>query len=222
MNIFILMLLLLPMRLWAQAGYVDQNLEAPLEVKGGVLYAFDSNFVKVTSKSDLNLKIRISYFEQFIFEGKKLSGEMIKSKGNFQFQNVNLSRLRLEDLKGDLSMTGGKIEYSELSQIKLNSVLLKNIWVQNTVLNHFSATSSEFHDVVFSETDFLGVSLPKLRAHRVKFLGRTAAINLRGCVLKDVEFNFERIDYIAFNDCHLENVYVNGKLVRDSGILKGE
>jgi len=84
------------------------------------------------------------------------------------------------------------------------------------------ARESEFKDVVFNETDFQGVSLPGLRAENVKFLGRTAGMNLSGCNLRNVEFYFDRIEYLSLVGCQLENVYVNGRLFTEAKVLKRE
>lgn len=218
-----MLLIILPMQLWAQFGYVDQTLTEPLNFKTpSNLYAFDSTFSEISAKADLKLKVRLSRVGLFQLQKNKLTGELIQSQGSFHLSDVLVSALKIDELRGSMAVNGGRIEYSEIQHTQFETLSIANARIQNTIFDQIVSRRTTLKQVVFSETNFTGVTLSQLFAEDVKFLGRTAALNLRGCNLKNVEFNFDRIDYISFSDCRLQNVFVNGKLVDSPGILKGE
>jgi uncharacterized protein YjbI with pentapeptide repeats len=222
MKIWLFLLCLWPFGVCARLGFVDQNMTSEVTVKTPQFYAFDSTFQSLISNKDLQLKVRLSTFALFSHHHKRLSGEMVSSQGKFHFEKALSSNLRLENIRGEFLMKGGKVEFSEFKDFHLKALTIHNLRVQNTIFSEFYAKGADFKDVIFNESNFLGVTLPELKAENVKFLGRTAAMNLRGCRLSNVEFNFDRIQHLSFAECRLENVYVNGKLITEPIILKGE
>lgn len=221
MKILAILIFLFSGQLWGQSNFVDQNLNSVTNTNS-LLYSFDSTFQRFRSEGDLRLKVRHSKFDHFFQEDKKLTGELIRSQGSFHWTKNLVQKLLIIGLKGSLTMSGGRIEYSEFKEVRLDSLSLNNVRILNTIWSDFTAKKSEFKDVVFHETNLQGVTLPGLKAENVKFLGRTAAMNLRGCDLRNVEFNFDRIEHLSFVECRLEGVYVNGNIVTESTILKGE
>lgn len=221
MKAYLFLLIFFSMNLFAQ-NFVDQTNSDDFVLQSLDFYSFDSSFSKISAKSDLRLKLRLTHYKEFNVTSPRLSGEMVLSQGVMRLEGTEVLNLNVQDYQGEIHQKGGRVEFSEFARLQLSQFSLYQTNVLRTIFRDLVARRSSFKNVVFSEVNFVGASLPGLVAEDVKFQGRTIGLNLRGCYLKNVEFQFDRIENLSFTECHLENVYVNGKPLTRATILRGE